>query len=47
MTAPAVIAGSRPIFAAIPIRPMPMVPATVQELPMVTAITAQIRQAVM
>ena len=47
MIAPAVIAGSRPIFWATPIRPMPMVPATVQELPIETATTAQIRQAVM
>ena len=47
MMAPAVSAGSRPIFAAMPIRPMPTVPATVHELPIETAITAQIRQEVM
>ena len=47
MIAPAVIAGSSPIFCATPIRPMPMVPATVQELPIDTATIAQIRQAVM
>src|SRR4051812_18214557 len=40
ITAPAVIAGDRPMFAAIPIRPMPIVPTTVQELPMQIATTA-------
>ena len=46
MIAPAVIVGSRPIFWATPMRPIPIVPATVQELPIETATMAQIRQAV-
>ena len=44
MIAPAVIAGDRPSPAPAPIRAMPTVPATVQELPMLSAISAQIRQ---
>ena len=46
MIAPAVIAGSSPRPAATPIRPMPRVPATVHELPMDSAVSAQIRQLV-
>ncbi len=42
MIAPAVIAGDRPIVAATPISPMPIVPATVHELPMASATAAQI-----
>ena len=37
---------SRPISRATPISPIPRVPATVQELPIETATTRQIRQAV-
>src|SRR5262245_27075948 len=45
MTAPAVIASDRSILAAMPISPMPMVPTTVQELPIARAMTAQISAA--
>ena len=44
---PAGIAGSSPILSAIPMSPLPMVPATVQELPIDSAMTAQIKHAVM
>mgnify|MGYP001138012202 FL=1 len=46
MTAPAVIAGLSSMLIAIPIRPIPIVPPTVHELPMLKAATAQIRAAV-
>src|SRR5882757_6050675 len=42
MTAPAVIAGDNPMLVATPINPMPIVPATVHELPIPTATPAQI-----
>lgn len=46
MIAPAVTEGSSPISRATPMSPIPRVPATVQELPIETATTRQIRQAV-
>ena len=46
MTAPAVMAGDRLMLAPTPISPMPRVPATVHELPMLNATIAQIRAAV-
>ena len=46
MMAPAVIAGSSSMFAEMPIRPMPIVPTTVQELPIPNETTAQIAAAV-
>ena len=42
MTAPAVTSGESPNPAAIPINAAPSVPATVQELPMLSADSAQI-----
>jgi hypothetical protein len=45
MIAPAVIASDRSMLAAMPMRPMPIVPATVQELPIARATTAQISMA--
>ena len=41
ITAPAVTSGERPKPAAIPIKAAPKVPATVQELPMLKAESAQ------
>ena len=46
MIAAAVIAGLRPMFKAMPIRPIPMVPTTVQELPMLNEMTAHSAAAV-
>jgi len=46
MIAAAEMPGSRPMFCEMPIRPMPTVPTTVQELPMLAETTAQIRTAV-
>ena len=46
MTAPAVIAGDRFMLAPTPISPIPMVPATVHELPMLNATIAQTRAVV-
>ena len=40
------MAGSSPMLAAMPMKPTPMVPTTVHELPMLAATTAQIAQAV-
>ena len=45
MIAPAVISAESPIPAATPIRPMPSVPATVQELPIESAVIAHSKQA--
>nr|WP_280922597.1 hypothetical protein [Streptomyces flavochromogenes] len=42
MTAPPVIAVETPSTSATPTRPTPMVPAVVQELPMLMAIPPQI-----
>ena len=44
MMAPAVTSTDIPIPAATPMSPMPRVPATVQELPMDSAVMAQSRQ---
>jgi hypothetical protein len=41
MTAPAVMTGDTPTIVAMPTSPTPMVPAVVQELPMLTAMAAQ------
>ena len=41
ITAPAVMAGDTPSMIAIPTKPTPIVPAVVQELPMLIAMTAQ------
>ncbi len=46
MIAAAAIPGFRSMFSAMPISPMPIVPTTVHELPMLAAITAQITVAV-
>ena len=46
MIAPAAMAGLSPMLAAIPMKPTPIVPATVQALPMLKATTALIAQAV-
>jgi len=46
ITAPAAMAGSSPMLAAMPMKPTPIVPTTVHELPMLAATTAQIAQAV-
>lgn len=42
MTAPAVMAVDTPSISAMPIRPTPIVPAVVQELPIDRATTPQI-----
>jgi hypothetical protein len=42
MTAPAVISGERFMLTAMPMSPIPKVPATVHELPMLHPMTAQI-----
>ena len=41
MTAPAVIAGETSSMVAMPMRPTPIVPAVVHELPMLRATTPQ------
>ena len=46
MIAPAAMAGFNPMFAAMPMNPMPIVPTTVHELPMLIATMAEIAQAV-
>ena len=46
MMAPAAIAGLSSMLTAMPMKPTPMVPTTVQELPMLNATTALIAQAV-
>ncbi len=46
MIAAAEIPGSRPMFCEMPIRPMPTVPTTVHELPMLAETIAQISTAV-
>ena len=46
MIAPAAMAGFNPMFAAIPMKPMPIVPTTVHELPMLIATMAEMAQAV-
>lgn len=43
ITAPAVMAGDTPSMTAMPTSPTPMVPAVVQELPMLSAMTPQMR----
>ena len=40
------MAGLRSMLTAMPMKPTPIVPTTVQELPMLAATTAQIAQAV-
>ncbi len=47
MTAPAVTAGLSSMLTAMPTRPMPIVAATVQELPMLKATMPQISAVVM
>ena len=44
MIAPAVTAGESPKLLETPIKPIPKVPATVHELPMLTAAVAQMSE---